>query len=87
MAAGTLGAERGTAALLFSVCSSVPVGLSRGTVQVKASVSPRSRPPAKVPSTPPTLVRLQLPTSESKWSRVGADKGAEEDRRSRHPLP
>lgn len=35
----------------------------------------------------PTHVCLQLPTSESKWSRVGADKGAEEDRRSRHPLP
>lgn len=35
----------------------------------------------------PTLVCLQLPSSESKWSRVGADKGAEEDRRSRHPLP
>lgn len=35
----------------------------------------------------PTHVCLQLPTSESKWSRVGADKGAEEDHRSRHPLP
>lgn len=46
----------------------------------------RSWPPATVPFSP-TLVCLQLPSSESKWSRVGADKGAEEDRRSRHPFP
>lgn len=75
--------------LLFSVWSSVPVGLSRGSMQVNASMShPRTTGPLpRCPQLPHSGVCLQLPSSESKWSRVGADKGAEEDRRSRHPLP
>lgn len=55
--------------LLFSVWSSGPVGLSKGSMQVNASMSvPSSHhwPPAKVPSTPPLLsVSSYLPVKAS----------------------